>query len=341
MIDREQSSRTQRNRGALHLAILFMALTSLWMGAVQARQLAMQPDSAAVTGHTEAHTLTSGGLQRKFRLYVPRSVVGHKAPLVVVLHGSYGSGAQSQAELGFDAYALDHGFVMAYPDVYRADSRRTARWNDGRETLSPGQQAVDDVRFVADLISDVATKQAIDPSRVFVTGASNGGIMAYRVGCELKGRVRAIAPVIGNVAEALAGNCRPESGMSVLAVNGDIDPFVPLNGGDMCVGVNPLFCEGGRVLSRHASLQFFAGANACVTTAHSHRREPDVADGTWVESLDHADCRDHAVVRSLVVHGMGHAWPPRSGRVASSGPGSMNLDATKEIVDFFMTHAPR
>jgi poly(3-hydroxybutyrate) depolymerase len=55
-----------------------------------------------------------------------------------------------------------------------------------------------------------------------------------------------------------------------------------------------------------------------------------------VEARVYGSCAANAEVRAVVVHGMGHVWPPRSGQTDASGPSSRNLDATAEIVSFFM-----
>lgn len=286
---------------------------------------------------SEERRMVVDGRTRSYRLYVPSSA-GPRAALIVVLHGTYGTGAKMELGLGFDAYARQLGFVVAYPDAYRpAGARRTLRWNDGRGVLDSSAQGIDDVAFLSQMIDAIARAEDIDRRRVFVTGASNGGIMSYRLGCELGGTIRAIAPEIGNLARPLAASCAPRPGVSVLSINGTEDPFIPLDGGTVCADVAKRFCEGGEVLSRSASMARFARASGCRAVPVATRRAPRVPDGTWVEDLRYPGCAAGAEVRSVVVHGMGHVWPPRSGQTNASGPSSGNLDATAEIVRFFLS----
>lgn len=281
-------------------------------------------------------TLRVGGLDRHYRLVVPSSASAG-APLVIVLHGTYGTGEKMQRALGFDAHAQRLGFVVAYPDAYRPEgARQTLRWNDGRGVLASSARGIDDVAFVAALIDDIARAHRIDRDRVYVTGASNGGIMAYRLGCELKGQIRGIAAEIGALAAPIASSCTPPAGLSVLSINGVLDPFVPLQGGEVCPDVSRRLCEGGQVVSRAASMAPFARAAGCKTAPVSRRRPPRIADGTEVEVLSYTGCRPGIDLRALVVHGMGHVWPPHGGQVKGSGPTTGNLDATAEIVAFFM-----
>lgn len=322
--------------GLLAMLCLIPLTAMAQSGGWRERLAARQSDSAG----TSLYNLTMAGLERDYLLHAPPVArqANTKLPLVIVLHGTYGTGQKMELGLGFDRYADRDGFFVAYPDAYReAGQRQTTRWNDGRDTLASSRLGIDDVAFIARLIDDIAAHYPIDTRRVFVTGASNGGIMAYRLGCQLHGRIRAIAPVIGNVATLLQGDCRPDPGLSVLSINGDQDPFVPLHGGEVCQNVNKRFCEGGQVLSHDRSISYFARANGCEAQPAASHRPTSVDDGTRVEQFSYGGCQNGARVGALVVHGMGHTWAPRSGQLPSAGPGTGNLDATAEITAFFMS----
>src|SRR5262249_16066501 len=94
---------------------------------------------------------------------------------------------------------------------------------------------VDDVAFIAALIDHIEATDQIDPNRVYVTGFSRGGMMSYRLGCELGSRIAAIAPVAGNMAtfdgSARNTRCMPVRPVSVLAIQGTADARVPFQGG--------------------------------------------------------------------------------------------------------------
>ena len=285
------------------------------------------------------------GRERTYRLFIPESRRGTgPMPLIVVLHGTFGDGAKMQSGLGFDPHARRLGFAVAYPDAYTPPgSRSTWRWNDGRGTLRSSQEGVDDVAFLRALVTDAAGRTSIDTDRVFVTGASNGGIMAYRAACEAPDLFRGAAPVIGNVAEPIANSCRPSRPIDILAINGVADPWVPYAGGEVCDGAPRRLCEGGPVISATRSAGIFASAAGCQAAPTSTRRPPQVDDGTSVEEIRWSGCRGRSNAASgrivlLAVHGGGHAWPPNTpqGGEERFGKGSQNLDATAEIVDFFL-----
>ncbi len=293
------------------------------------------PTSLVAGNHT--FTLTVEGLQRKYILHVPLAVrQGNPLPLLIVLHGTYGNGREMQVGLGFDAYANQRGFYTAYPNAYQEPGRtQTARWNDGRGTLSSSAQNIDDVKFITAMIDDITAKVPLDKKRVYLTGASNGGMMAYRLGCETNGIFAGIAPVIGNIPAPIYPDCNPFAPVDFLSINGGSDPFIPLDGGTVCENVR-FGCEGGKVASRAESVNKFAAANGCSLEPATETLPTLVDDGTWVEKLTYTGCQNGTRVVSYIVQNGGHAWPPRRPQVRSAGAQTGNLDATEVIVDFFL-----
>ncbi len=322
-----------------HIPRLFI-LFSLLLSACTRGNLPVQ--TADVPGSLPAgdHSLemTVDDLQRTYILHVPPAAErGDLLPLIIVLHGTYGTGQKMKIGLGFDPYADSRGFFTAYPDAYIAPGERdTARWNDGRGTLESSAQNIDDVKFITSLVDEIASKVPLDKTRVYVTGASNGGIMTYRLGCETDGVFAGIAPVIGNIPEPIFKSCSPQAPLNLLAINGDSDPFIPFEGGEVCADVR-VGCEGGWVVSMAESLGKFTSANRCPVSAQSVALPIVMDDGTSVEMLTYSNCKSGGQVLAYVVHQGGHTWPPRESQLAAGGQSTGNLDATQVIVDFFLS----
>src|SRR5579862_9508512 len=138
--------------------------------------------------------LTSGGLERTYHLYRPSSLTqGERAPLVVMLHGGYGSGAQAEKDYGWDREAEAHRFIVAYPDGIGRS------WNAGMCCGPARSRAVDDVGFVTAMVHDIERTQNADPARVYVAGMSNGAMMAYRLACEAPFPIAAAGSVAGTL----------------------------------------------------------------------------------------------------------------------------------------------
>jgi polyhydroxybutyrate depolymerase len=311
--------------------VYFLAITFLLSGC----RLGLR-DGAGLRPRNSKQSIMVDGLERTYILHTPSALnQGEALPLIIVLHGTYGTGRKMQLGLGFDPYADERGFYVAYPDAFQEpDSRQTARWNDGRETLESSELGIDDVAFILAMIDDIANIVSLDKSRVYVTGASNGGMMTYRLGCETAGVLAGIAPVIGNIPIPIAASCSPSVPLDFLAVNGDADPFVPFTGGEVCQDVER-GCEGGFVLSVADSIAVFAAANGCSPDPELDSLPSEVDDGTSIERWNYPDCLGNVQVQGYIVRNGGHTWPPRSGQLPASGQETGNLDATEIIVDFF------
>jgi polyhydroxybutyrate depolymerase len=218
-------------------------------------------------------------------------------PLVIALHGAYGSGAFMERYSGFSKRAEADGFAVVYPDA------RGKRW-----TLQPGK-GPDDVAFIGKLLDRLLAGGCIDASRVYVAGVSNGGGLAALLGCEMSGRLAAIAAVAGGYGEL--PDCRPDHSLSVLEIHGTADQVVPYHAaqGDVLEWL-------GRWVAR----------DRC---AHSPAR---AAVATRVTRFVWAWCRDRTVVEHFAVAGGQHAWPGAD--PPDPGP-RVSLSATDEAWRFF------
>jgi polyhydroxybutyrate depolymerase len=278
-----------------------------------------------------SRSLLSGGRKRTFLLHVPRGWDRSKpAGLVIVLHGGGGNGRKVAALTRFNQVADRHGFVAAFPDGING------HWNDGRnvQNFKSHRENIDDVGFIRLLIERLTQQLNLDSTRVYVTGMSNGAMMCYRLGCDLPDRLAAIAPVCGAVAVDLPDS-RPQGlPISVLAINGTEDPFVPWQGG----GVG-LLNKRGSVLSVPASIQFWVNRNGCAPEPEETRLpQKDPKHGISTVREVYAGGRDQTEVIAYRVEGGGHTWPGGSERTARFGKQSRDIDASETIWEFFQKH---
>ncbi len=294
------------------------------------------PQIPHLSGSLSKGTIEAGGLTRIFRLYVPRGLA-KGAPLVVVMHGSGLNGAQMRVETGygFDRLADERGFAVVYPNAYEG------YWNacnivggggaDGRD--------VDDVEFLVALADKLVGDIGVDPARVFATGISRGGFMAFRLALEAPTRLRAIAAVSANVPTPENFKCKPAGNgtSSVMIMNGTEDPLVPFDGGE--VNLLGLFFRNGPVLSSRESGQYFAGLNNIAGAPATN--ETRAADGVRVERvLWRNDAK--AEVELVAVHGGGHGIPqPHRRAPRLLGPSPTEPNGPEVIWAFFERQRPK
>jgi polyhydroxybutyrate depolymerase len=254
--------------------------------------------SAFVDG-TSVHTISVGGLERTYRLHKPAGLPA-AAPLVVMLHGGFGNGAQAEKAYGWDKLADSSKFVVAYPDGLN----RAWNVNGGGCCGKPAKEGIDDVAFITAAVSDVGNNVNIDASRVYVTGISNGGIMSYTLACNT-----GIFAAIGPDSATQLDPCRFPRLTSVMHIHGTADRLIRYDGGP---GAGVAHIDGPPVPELNA---FWRNADQC--------RAPAVTTSGPVTTST-AGCADNRSVVLVTVEGGGHQWPSF---------------ATQKLWEFFAAHS--
>ena len=157
--------------------------------------------------------------------------------------------------------------------------------------------------------------------------------MAFRLGCSLPDKIRAIAPVTAQIPSAIESLCRFDSGVSLVVFNGTEDPLVPYNGGQITVFRR----ERGAVLSTDETIRIWRKKNRCTSEARATQLTDIAADGTRVTKIEYTQCAAESKVVLYRIDGGGHAWP--DGRqylpVGLVGRTSRDINACDEIWEFF------
>ncbi len=185
--------------------------------------------------------------------------------LIVVLHGGAGNPKQFLDDEGGCRLAQlgqRDGFVVVLPKGTRPNVPGFPHWDDCREdnelTGTWGSDP-DHIGYIQDLIDAAVAGTGIfngidiAASRVYVTGKSNGAIMAYRAATEMPvgtstTRPAGIAAIAGNQPEN--SDCTPDPPSSsdpdpidVLIMNGTDDPIMPYGGGCVEPDADGIFIE--------------------------------------------------------------------------------------------------
>jgi polyhydroxybutyrate depolymerase len=280
---------------------------------------------AQLEGKISTRTLQQGRITRSYRVYRPTHVLPHPG-LVIMLSGET-SGFVQEIATHFDAQADRLGWLVVYPEIL------SEGW-DAYGCCS--HQGASDVAFISSVIDQLEATEHVDPNRVYVSGISRGGMMAYRLGCELPGKIAAIAPVEGNMADqnghVQGVACHPQHPVSILAIHGTADPEVPLQGGRSLVQQESIaYAPFNEVIAKWREL------DQCGSARSVTRSGSPVT--TWT-------CQGGCVVSTLVIPGGVHTWPGTLlgvlVGVLSSGPQSygpeVSINASQVIADFFAAH---
>lgn len=290
-------------------------------------------DGQAASGRQPVErTLAHGGRQRSY--LVLDGAATAPAPVVIVLHGGGGNAQNAIRMTGFDRLASREGIVAVFPNGTRGrdSAGRLLTWNAGHCCASAMRDQVDDVGFIAAIIDQLAAAGRADRSRVFVTGMSNGGIMAHRLGRELSARLAGVAPVVA----AVFGDEGPPAGpVPAFIVVGAEDEVVPAAGGPLQLRA---ILGRQRAADRPVApaidqAAYWARHNGCGASP-TRTRTPAAEQTVW------SGCRSGAAVEFHRVLGSGHAWPGgQPGRRGADQP-STAFDATERIWAFFKASRP-
>jgi polyhydroxybutyrate depolymerase len=298
--------------------------------------------AAPTTGLRKDVPLQVGGQARTYNLYVP-AATGPR-PLVILLHGHGGDAGGMTGENGkkapykaWLAIAAREGLLVAIPNGTIGPDKHRG-WNDCRSD-APGNPTTDDVAFIKAMVEDIAHAQAIDRSRLYVTGTSNGGHMTLRLAAEMTDVLAAAAPVVASMPKQ--SRCQvPTRPLSIAFMNGTEDPLNPYEGGE--VGKRGLGKgERGAVLSMRDSVRWWVQHNGTVP-APERFDYPDTSqrDRSTVHRELYRSGKDGTEVALYEVRGGGHTEPSLSEQYARLyrrivGPQNYDIEMAEEIWAFF------
>jgi polyhydroxybutyrate depolymerase len=272
--------------------------------------------------------LMHDGLTRMYRVHVPSTYnSATSTPLLVALHGGGGNmGYQANDKYyGLISKSDKEGFIVVFPNGFsKLKSGKFATWNAGACCGGARDAKVDDVGFIKEVINKLAGQLNIDRRKIFATGMSNGGLMSYRLACEMPDTFKAIAAVAGTDNTT---TCHPNMPISILHIHAKNDDHVLFGG-----GAGPqAFKDASKVTnfaSVPATIAKWVEINRCGPNPKRILEKPEA----YCELYSH--CEDNVEVQLCVTATGGHSWPggikPRGGESASTA-----ISADDVMWDFF------
>jgi polyhydroxybutyrate depolymerase len=224
--------------------------------------------------------ITHQRIERQAVLYAPATVAEGPAPLVIVLAGLGQTTENLRTWIHLDATADREGFRVLYPEAV------DKLWSYGRPINQPmpkaGDETVDDVGFIRLLIDDLVGRKLADPARIYATGPSRGGLMAFTLACALADRIAATAPLITGMTEYQRDDCRPARVLPMMVLAGTADTTQSFGGAQ---GLQ------GRLLSVPDTMNYWRQLHGCTgrTARTLPRRNP--GDRTQITLIEWNGCR--------------------------------------------------
>jgi polyhydroxybutyrate depolymerase len=248
--------------------------------------------------------VTVDDLDRSYLLHVPSGLNNSQAiPVVFVFHGRNHNPGTIRGSSGMDEISDSNNFLVIYPAGIE-DS-----WNAGGGNPNLGYAIahnVDDPAFVREILKDLESFITIDHNRIFAAGHSQGGMLVYRLACEMSDTFAAIASVAG---VHFLSDCTPEEGVSIIHIHALKDGFVPFTGDDL--KLFPPVNEG---------IDTWVELNDCSDSFI----EEDEEEG--ITHLIYSSCRSGTAVELYTTTSGTHSWS------------RIGIPATDVIWDFFAEH---
>jgi polyhydroxybutyrate depolymerase len=255
-------------------------------------------------------SIQHGGLARTYRVHVPASYdAADPAPLLVALHSG---GMDKMADDGVDSLTRQsdsQGFIAVFPDAYSGKGKK-ASWNAGDCCGDARELKVDDVGFIRQVVTNVFRQASVDRERIYAAGMSDGGMMAYRLACDLPGLFKGVASVGGT--DHTTSTCAQDRPVSVLHIHAMNDPRVPVAGAS-------------------ATAAKWAALNGC----SARPRRILEKSGAYCEA--HSYCRGGTEVQLCVTETGGHSWPGATAKAGALAP-SQAIAATPVVWEFLVSH---
>ncbi len=204
-------------------------------------------------------------------------------PLIITLHGSGESGLTQGEVSGLEDLVNEKQFILVAPDGLEIASELTGWYFS---CCDENLQGEDDVTYLRAVIADVSRRYNVDAQRIYITGHSNGGFMAYQMACQASDLIAAIAVHAGTFKEGEELECNPTHPVAILHAHGTADINVIPEGGSFNFGQGPV-----SYISAEETLSRWREINACSDSSTEEEFDAD-SSVSGEETIVHAfaDC---------------------------------------------------
>ena len=268
-------------------------------------------------------TIFFDGQQREYIVYIPASYNSStEYPVLFSFHGGSGYASDFIQTNDMRPVADTANFIAVYPQGAIDPEGGTTSW------IHKAPTDHDDIFFIEAIIDALSLEYAVDQSRIYACGYSEGAIISYELGCRLNSKIAAFAAVSGSMLEDYYrsdiygwGPCSPVHPTGVMLIPGTVDQnphstYEGLSYGDM-----PLYMSVDDITSYWSNYN-----NTDFDPIITNVEDSAPNDGSTVERKRWLNGDNCSSVQELKVIGGDHDWP--------GSFGNMDINATQEIWNF-------
>jgi len=262
-------------------------------------------------------------LERTFFVHLPENYnTSVSYPLIFAMHGGgllgY-EGIEGQSQLS-DLSDLEN-FIVVYPEGIRTLGFRT--WNAGHCCPSATIFNTNDVGFINALLEKLKSELSINSRKVYATGFSNGGQLAYKLANQYPNKFAAVSAVAG-VLQDFPFN--PSRKVPIIHFHSYQDTTAPYN--------------GGLSDAPNIDIDFPSVESTLLLIADNYNcsiiKETIFSDLNTYDFFRYSDCDNNVKIELYVSQDGGHTWP--GGQAFSNMEITSHFNASSLMWGFFKNY---
>ena len=103
-----------------------------------------------------------------------------------------------------------------------------SHWNAALNSTD-NKSTVNDIDFIQNLITHLSSEYAVDTSRIYACGYSNGAMFSYALACYTENKIAAIGSISGTLIDT-SSSCSPSHEIPLIKFHGTQDQVLPFSG---------------------------------------------------------------------------------------------------------------
>lgn len=263
------------------------------------------------------------GLERTYFVHLPQNYNSSVSyPLIFAMHGggAFGyHGIEGQSQLS-ELSDLEN-FIVVYPEGLEQLGFRT--WNAGDCCPSASALGTNDIGFIDALLEKLKLEISINEKKVYATGFSNGGQLAYKLANRYPNKFAAVSAVAGVLQDFPFD---PSRKVPVIHFHSYQDSTAPYNGG---------FSDAPFI-----DFEFPSVDSTLLLIANNYNcgliKQTIFSNPTTYDFFRYSNCDNNVQIELYVSQDGGHTWP--GGQAFANMPITNHFNASDLMWEFFQNY---
>jgi polyhydroxybutyrate depolymerase len=263
------------------------------------------------------------GLQRTYFVHLPQNYNSSVSyPLIFAMHGGGALGYQGiEGQSQLSELSDLENFIVVYPEGLERLGFRT--WNAGDCCPSASALGTNDIGFIDALLEKLKLEISINEKKVYATGFSNGGQLAYKLANRYPNKFAAVSAVAGVLQDFPFD---PSRKVPVIHFHSYQDPTAPYNGG---------FSDAPFI-----NFEFPSVDSTLLLIANNYNcgfiKQTIFSNPTTYDFFRYSNCDNNVQIELYVSQDGGHTWP--GGQAFANMPITNHFNASNLMWEFFQNY---